>query len=139
MQHTHRHTVAHGHTHTHSAGQGIQHASFHVTPLCDRRFTELFTLDGNKAPRIWRPHENIPAIAREARLSAAQLLGLLAVFREAPKPGSAAAKDTGDSPQGGPADAVEAAVVSMASKDIGGVESAAGMCCARCLDIMTHV
>ncbi len=71
-----------------------------------RRFSEAFTLDANKAPRTWRPHENIPALAKQARLEAAFLLAQLAVIRP---PGGAPAP---------PPDVVELAVMRLARKDV---------------------
>jgi hypothetical protein len=45
------------------------------------RFTEVFTMDKNKTPRHWSAREDIPALARAARLSAGMLLAQLAVVR----------------------------------------------------------
>ena len=48
------------------------------------RFTEVFTLDDRKTPRMWGPRDDIPSIARHARLAAANVLAQLAVIRSPP-------------------------------------------------------
>ena len=45
------------------------------------RFNDVFTRDEQGLPRNWSPSANIPAIAQQARQSAAKLLALLAVIR----------------------------------------------------------
>ena len=51
------------------------------TPMSDRRFNEVFTRDDQVLPRNWTPKANIPAVAQQARQSAAKILALLAVIR----------------------------------------------------------
>ena len=46
---------------------------------CVRRFTEMFTLDANKVPHMWTARQDIPSIAKGARLAAANVLAQLAV------------------------------------------------------------
>ncbi len=43
----------------------------------------MFTLDADKTPYTWTARQNIPALAREARLAAAHVLAQLAVLRVA--------------------------------------------------------
>ncbi|EFJ52341.1 hypothetical protein VOLCADRAFT_79128 [Volvox carteri f. nagariensis] len=45
------------------------------------RFTDMFSLDDKKAPRMWGAGDDIPAIAQRARLAAANVLSQLAVIR----------------------------------------------------------
>ena len=45
------------------------------------RFNDVFTRDEQGLPCNWSPSANIPAIAQQARQSAAKLLALLAVIR----------------------------------------------------------
>ncbi len=45
------------------------------------RFNDVFARDEQHMPRNWSPSANIPAIAQQARQSAARLLALLAVIR----------------------------------------------------------
>lgn len=60
-------------------------------PTC--RFQELFSMDDTKAPRMWGPRDDIPAIAQRARLAAAGVLAQLAVLRPPPgQPGQHAAE-----------------------------------------------
>ncbi|MEW5304073.1 MAG: hypothetical protein WDW36_006707 [Sanguina aurantia] len=47
------------------------------------RFTEVFTLDGQKTPRTWGARDDIAAIATQARSAAATMLAQLAVIRAA--------------------------------------------------------
>jgi hypothetical protein len=53
--------------------------SLHAVGAC--RFTEVFTLDERKTPRMWSGRDHIPSIARDARLAAAHVLSQLAVMR----------------------------------------------------------
>lgn len=46
----------------------------------------MFQYDENKTPRMWTAKENIPLIARDARLAAANVLAQLAVIRPATTP-----------------------------------------------------
>lgn len=48
---------------------------------CGCRFNDVFARDEQHMPRNWSPSANIPAIAQQARQSAARLLALLAVIR----------------------------------------------------------
>lgn len=68
----------------------LKHPNALVHPRSTHRFTEVFTLDANKTPRMWGARDNIPAIAKQARLAAATVLGQLAVVRS-PKEAAAAA------------------------------------------------
>ncbi|GAX72911.1 hypothetical protein CEUSTIGMA_g366.t1 [Chlamydomonas eustigma] len=45
------------------------------------KFTEMFTLDANKTPHMWTPRQDIPKLAREARLAAAHVIAQLAILR----------------------------------------------------------
>lgn len=45
------------------------------------RFNDVFTKDEQGLPRNWTPKANIPAVALQARQSAAKLLAMLAVLR----------------------------------------------------------
>ncbi|GFR42392.1 hypothetical protein Agub_g3264, partial [Astrephomene gubernaculifera] len=67
------------------------------------RFQEVFSLDENRAPRMWGPRDDIPAIAQQARVAAASVLSQLAVMRPPPEEG-----------RQGQADLVEAAVMQLA-------------------------
>eukprot|EP00197_Chlamydomonas_leiostraca_P006826 CAMPEP_0202877232 /NCGR_PEP_ID=MMETSP1391-20130828/30312_1 /ASSEMBLY_ACC=CAM_ASM_000867 /TAXON_ID=1034604 /ORGANISM="Chlamydomonas leiostraca, Strain SAG 11-49" /LENGTH=609 /DNA_ID=CAMNT_0049559227 /DNA_START=36 /DNA_END=1862 /DNA_ORIENTATION=- len=49
----------------------VQEAALTRISRMKDRFTEVFTLDASKTPRLWRAHDNIPALARDARLAAA--------------------------------------------------------------------
>ncbi len=50
-------------------------------------------MDDSKAPRMWGPRDDIPAIAQRARLAAAGVLAQLAVLRPPPgQPGQHAAE-----------------------------------------------
>uniref|UniRef100_A0A383VTW4 Protein ROOT HAIR DEFECTIVE 3 homolog n=1 Tax=Tetradesmus obliquus TaxID=3088 RepID=A0A383VTW4_TETOB len=66
-------------------------------------FNSSFGLDEHGTPRTWRPRDNIPQLARQARREAARVLALLAVKR------------SGDYTGG---DAVEDAIMAMVKKDI---------------------
>eukprot|EP00775_Hariotina_reticulata_P006126 gene6126-6365_t len=66
-------------------------------------FNTSFSLDEHGTPRTWRPKDNIPQLARQARADAARVLALLAVRRSADYTGG---------------DAVEAAIMAMVRKDI---------------------
>lgn len=46
------------------------------------KFHSTFALDEQNTPRTWQPREDVPAIARQARLAAANVLAQLAVLRE---------------------------------------------------------
>ncbi|KXZ47030.1 hypothetical protein GPECTOR_38g267 [Gonium pectorale] len=65
------------------------------------RFQDIFMLDESRAPRMWGPRDDVPAIAVQARLAAASVLSQLAVMRP-----EAAGAEQGD--------AVEAAVQQLA-------------------------
>ena len=73
-----------------------------------RRFTEMFTLDANKTPHMWTARQDIPVIARAARLAAAHVVAQLAVLRP---PGGGGAE------QQRAHDAVEEAVIRLAQAD----------------------
>eukprot|EP00878_Enallax_costatus_P007274 GHUV01007620.1.p1 GENE.GHUV01007620.1~~GHUV01007620.1.p1 ORF type:complete len:669 (+),score=286.68 GHUV01007620.1:963-2969(+) len=66
-------------------------------------FNNRFQLDEHGTPRTWRPKDNIPQLARQARREAARVLALLAVKRSADYAGG---------------DAVETAIMNMVKKDI---------------------
>jgi len=75
------------------------------------RFGAAFSVDPDtRAPRTWRPRDDVPALAREARMAAARVLAALAVRR-------------GPDYVGG--DAVERAVLSMAAADCCAADAAA--------------
>lgn len=68
----------------------------------------MFTLDSNKTPHMWTARQDIPSIARNARLAAAHVVAQLAVLH---KPdGSAAVKRAYD--------AVEEAVMKLARSEL---------------------
>lgn len=48
-------------------------------------FNKHFSLDDEGTPRNWRPHENIPQLARAARRQAARVLALLVSLRLQPE------------------------------------------------------
>jgi hypothetical protein len=67
------------------------------------RFNASFSVDPEtRAPRSWRPRDDVPLLAREARMAAARVLAALAVRRGADYVGG---------------DAVERAVLAMAAAD----------------------
>ncbi|GIL94426.1 hypothetical protein Vretimale_620 [Volvox reticuliferus] len=66
------------------------------------RFTDVFSLDDKKAPRMWGASDDIPVIAQNARRAAAIVLSQLAVIR----PPGDAGKEQGD--------AIDAAVMQLA-------------------------
>jgi hypothetical protein len=67
------------------------------------RFSASFSVDPDtRAPRSWRPRDDVPALAREARMAAARVLASLAVRRGADYVGG---------------DSVERAVLAMAAAD----------------------
>lgn len=55
--------------------------TFTHAAACGCRFNDVFARDEQHMPRNWSPSANIPAIAQQARQSAARLLALLAVIR----------------------------------------------------------
>ncbi|GLC63350.1 hypothetical protein PLESTF_000026900 [Pleodorina starrii] len=82
------------------------------------RFTDVFSLDDSKAPRMWGAGDDIPAIARNARLAAASVLSQLAVIR------------TADGEGGGEAgDGIDAAVLQLARGTPGGGAPSSSAAC----------
>ncbi|KAF5828746.1 RHD3/Sey1 [Dunaliella salina] len=79
------------------------------------RFTEVFTLDEQKTPRMWRPQDKIPSLAYDARLAASQVLAQLAVIRPP--------EESTDGKADVAADTVEAAVLDLAKADLEGSPS----------------
>ena len=72
-----RRTCAKYHSHT----LILAALSFAACPHCwatVHRFTEMFTLDTNKVPHMWTARQDIPSIAKGARLAAANVLAQLA-------------------------------------------------------------
>ena len=51
--------------------QHLQEAALTRVSRMKDRFNEVFAMDKDGTPRTWRPSENIPALARQARLAAA--------------------------------------------------------------------
>eukprot|EP00879_Flechtneria_rotunda_P005764 GHRR01006065.1.p1 GENE.GHRR01006065.1~~GHRR01006065.1.p1 ORF type:complete len:797 (+),score=315.22 GHRR01006065.1:159-2549(+) len=66
-------------------------------------FNHHFNLDESGTPRTWRPKDNIGVLAKQARHKAARVLALLAIVRPEDYAGD---------------DAVQAAIMAMAGKDI---------------------
>jgi hypothetical protein len=66
---------------------------------------------------MWSPKDNIPELAREARLAAAQVLAQLAVLRGEAGPED---KSRGEGAGQQQPDAVEAAVLALARADLEG-------------------
>ncbi|DBA68461.1 hypothetical protein WJX79_008695 [Trebouxia sp. C0005] len=59
----------------------VQQAADTALSRMKDRFNDVFARDEQHMPRNWSPSANIPAIAQQARQSAARLLALLAVIR----------------------------------------------------------
>lgn len=61
----------------------LQEAALTRVSRMKDRFQDVFALDESKTPRTWKAKDNIPKLARDARLAAANVLAQLAVERPA--------------------------------------------------------